>query len=84
MPIKVESPSPNSPMSDIKRPEEGPALEAMMSDRQYDEMDMPMGMLHNKEAFRLWARGDRLEAVEMAEETKQYLNDFILRSEDFD
>ena len=60
------------------------APEAVMDVHPYRGMEMPPEVLFNIEALRLWTFGFREQAVEKAQETKEYMNDFVLRPEDFD
>ena len=85
MRIASSGTSTEDPMDVGEEPaEEGIVPESTAESQQYEGMPMPVEVLHNNEAYRLWVLGYRQQAVEKAEETKEYLNDFILRPEDFD
>lgn len=74
-----------SPQNEIEGPAETTTTCANVEgDSRYESMPMPDEVLCNNEAYRLWVLGHRREAVEKAEETKAYMNDFILRPGDFD
>ena len=72
-------------MDDLEGPiDDVSARELAGESRRYERVEMPNEVLFNNEASRLWMLGYRAQAVLKAEDTKEYMQDFVLKPEDLD